>query len=121
MPPSTTPKKERLYRLFFLIAAKEDKDGTTRKQIVEDLIQLLGVSKATFYQISNLSVESDERKLSVQQLLALAGYFNVSIEELVNQSLITSLLGPRNSETEHQESDSLPGIISYPDNQTHSQ
>lgn len=86
-------KKDKLYRLSFLIAQKADIDGKTKEEITEELILELGVTKQRFYKIKNWKADKPSR-LSTQQLLALAQYFDCAIDDLVNRSLQPTSLAP---------------------------
>lgn len=88
MPPSTQPKSERLYRLFYLIAEKSDQTGKDKKVIIAELLEILKITRHRFYQISNQRLGTPAR-LSIEQLLALTQYFACNLEDLIHRSLQT--------------------------------
>lgn len=89
MPPSTQPKNERLYRLFYLIAQKSDQTGKDKNEIIIELLELLKITRHRFYQISNQRIGTPAR-LSIEQLLALTQYFACNLEDLIHRSLQTT-------------------------------
>jgi len=71
------------FRKFKLQELLNDTAYSKRKKAKQDLICLLGVSESTFNRIMYANI-GDMQDISVTNMVKVAKYFGITVEELVN-------------------------------------
>lgn len=89
MPPIAEKLFCPLYRIEVLITEKVHTEKVHRKEIIKDLARIIGVTKYHIRKILNCQV-GESGYLNVNQLSAVARYFNCSIDDLLSEDLHTS-------------------------------
>lgn len=98
-PQSEQQEVPRLYRLRELIYMKAATEGKARKTITQELYELLDISRDHLYKIIGCRADQDGY-LSIPQLIQLAGYFSVGLDDLINKDLQTPEPIPGRSDME---------------------
>lgn len=71
------------YKADVLIAQRANNTGQGRREIIQDLSKVLGLSESQVYRI--VSAKADEKfAITTDQLMAIASYFGVTPGTLLN-------------------------------------